>query len=257
MALGRDVVVTLEDRYQCIAIDLPLGAHRWPLAASADRSATSLARLLLHCLELLDVRDATVVANDTAGGLLLVSIATDHPALDRVVGLVLTNCETYDHFAPDALKSSAAIYRACPQLACELPRLQLRSSRGRRKLASTVVSNGLDNEREESFFGPARGDKRLADDLAAAFAGFRPELLLRAAEAIPRFDRPVLLAWADSCDFFLVEHAERLAADFPDATLVSILHAKTRVPVDHPVAVAEAITSLARPSDQPHTNGLW
>ena len=53
--LWRDVVVALEDRYRCITIDLPLGAHPWPLSTGADRSATSLARLLLDCLELLDV----------------------------------------------------------------------------------------------------------------------------------------------------------------------------------------------------------
>src|SRR6266487_4602364 len=82
--LWRDVVVALEDRYRCITIDLPLGAHPWPLSAGADRSATSLARLLLDCLELLEVEDATVVANDTAGGLLLLSRASGHPALGRV-----------------------------------------------------------------------------------------------------------------------------------------------------------------------------
>ena len=74
--LWRDVVAALEDRYRCITIDLPLGAHPWPLPPGADRSATSLARLLLDCLELLDVDDATVVANDTAGGLLLLSLAS-------------------------------------------------------------------------------------------------------------------------------------------------------------------------------------
>ena len=79
--LWRDVVVALEDRYRCITIDLPLGAHPLPLSAGADRSADSLARLELDCLELLDVHDATVVANDTAGGLLLLSLATGHPAL--------------------------------------------------------------------------------------------------------------------------------------------------------------------------------
>src|SRR4051794_5988400 len=51
--LWRDVVVALEDRYRCITIDLPLGAHPWPLAAGADRSASSLARLLLDCLRYL------------------------------------------------------------------------------------------------------------------------------------------------------------------------------------------------------------
>ena len=82
--LWRDVVAALDDRYRCITIDLPLGAHPWPLSPGADRSAISLARLLLDCLELLEVDDATVVANDTAGGLLLLSLATGHRALGRM-----------------------------------------------------------------------------------------------------------------------------------------------------------------------------
>jgi len=53
--LWRDVVARLEDRYRCITIDLPLGAHPWPLSPGADRSATSLTRLELDCLEALDV----------------------------------------------------------------------------------------------------------------------------------------------------------------------------------------------------------
>ena len=82
--LWGNVVTVLEDRYRCITIDLPLGAHPWPLNPRADRSATSLARLLPDCLELLDVKNVTMVANDTAGGLLLLSLATGHPALGRV-----------------------------------------------------------------------------------------------------------------------------------------------------------------------------
>ena len=49
--LWRDVIARLEDRYRCVTIDLPLGAHPWPMTPGADRSATSLARLLLDCLE--------------------------------------------------------------------------------------------------------------------------------------------------------------------------------------------------------------
>ena len=242
--LWRDVVAALEDRYRCITIDLPLGAHPWPLSPGADRSATSLARLLLDCLELLDVDDATVVANDTAGGLLLLSLATGHPALGRVGRLVLTNCENYDQFPPDALRKAAAVCRALPRLARALLRLQLRSPRGRRKVVSSVTASGLDDERAESFFGPARRDRRVADDLVAAMAGFRPQLLIDAAEAIPRFDRPVLLVWGESCDFFPMTDARRLASDFPCATLVPVPGAKTWVPVDNPVAVAGAIAEF-------------
>jgi len=239
--LWRDVVAALQDRYRCITIDLPLGAHPWPLAPGADRSATSLARLLLDCLDLLAVEDATVVANDTAGGLLLLSLATGHPALGRVGRLVLTNCESYDQFPPDKLKKATAACRAFPRLARTGLRLQFRSSAARRRGIATVTASGLDDERAESFFGPIRRDRRVAGDMVAAVAGERPQLLIDAAGAIPGFDRPVLVIWGESCDFFPMTGAQRLASDFPHATLVPVPGAKTWVPVDNPAAVAAAI----------------
>jgi pimeloyl-ACP methyl ester carboxylesterase len=235
--LWRDVVAALEDRYRCITVDLPLGAHRWPLSPGADRSATSLARLLLDCLDLLEVEDATVVANDTAGGLLLLSLASGHPALRRVGRLVLTNCESYDQFPPDKLKKASAMARALPRVS----RAAVRLAAGRRKGLDSVTARGLDPERAESFLGPVRRDRQVAGDLVAAMAGFRPQLLLDAAAAIPGFDRPVLLIWGDTCEFFPMAGARRLASEFPRATLVPIPGAKTWVPVDNPAAVAEAI----------------
>ena len=182
-----------------------------------------------------------MVANDTAGGLLLLSLASGHPALGRVGGLVLTNCDNYDQFPPDALQKAATACRTVPWLARELLRLQLRSSTARRKVISTVVAGTLDHERVESFLGPARRDRRVADDLVAALGGCRPELLLDAAEAIPRFDRPVVLIWGESDDFFPITGAQRLASEFPSATLVPVPDAKTWVPIDNPAAVADAI----------------
>ena len=237
--LWRDVVVAIEDRYRCITIDLPLGSHRWPLSPGADRSATSLAGLLLDCLELLDVDDVTVTANDTAGGLLLLSLASGHPALRRVGRLVLTNCESYDQFPPDKLKMATAMCRNFPRLA----RAGIRMT-ARRGNVSSVAASRLDPQRAESFFGPARRDPRIADDLVAAMAGFQPQLLVDAAEAIPRFDRPVLLVWGESCGYFPMDQARRLASEFPQATLVSVAGAKTWVPLDNPGAVADAIVKF-------------
>jgi pimeloyl-ACP methyl ester carboxylesterase len=239
--LWRDVVTALEDRYRCISIDLPLGAHPWPLSAGADRSAQSLARLLLDCLELLEVDDATVVANDTAGGLLLLSLASGHPALGRMSRLVLTNCDCYDQFPPDSLRKGSAAARTVPWLARAMLRLQLRSAAGRRRGLATVTTGGLDAAREESFFGPVRRDRRVAGDLVAAMAGFRPQLLLDAASAIPSFGRPVLVIWGEACRFFPVTLARRLVSEFPQATLIPVPGAGTWVPVDDPAAVAEAI----------------
>ena len=75
-------------------------------------------------------------------------------------------------------------------------------------------------------------------------AGFRPQLLIDAAEAIPRYDRPVLLVWGESCDFFPIADAQRLASDFPSATLLSVPGAKTWVPIDNPGAVSDAIVEF-------------
>jgi len=242
--LWRDVVAPLKDRYRCITIDLPLGAHRWPLSPGADRSATSLARLELDCLELLDVDDATVVANDTAGGLLLLSLASGHPALGRIGRLVLTNCENYDQFPPDKLRLAAAMCRTIPRFAQAGLRLQVGSSAGRRRAISTVTARGLDEQRTEAFFGPLRHNKKVAEDLVAAQGGCRPQLLIDAAEAIPHFDRPVLLVWGESCDFFPMAGARRLASEFPSAKLIAVPGAKTWVPVDQPSAVADAIAEF-------------
>jgi pimeloyl-ACP methyl ester carboxylesterase len=246
--LWRDVAGALADRYRCVTVDLPLGAHPVPLTAGADRSAASLARLLLDSLDLLDVADATVVANDTAGGLLLLSLASGHPALGRVGRLVLTNCESYDQFPPDALKKASALSRAFPWLARTAIRRQLRRQLRRPavhgKGIASVTATGLDPGRTASFAGPGARDGRVAGDLVAAMAGFRPQLLLDAAAAIPRFDRPVLLIWGEECRFFPMPHARRLAADFPHATLVSVPGARTWVPVDDPAAVAGAIAEF-------------
>jgi pimeloyl-ACP methyl ester carboxylesterase len=243
--LWRDVIARLRDDYRCITVDLPLGAHSRPLSPGADRSATSLARLLLDCLELLDVDDATVVANDTAGGLLLLSLGTDHPALARIGRLVLTNCESYDKFPPDQLKRAAALCRALPRTSRGMIRLQGRVSLLRDKVIAGVAAHGLDAERTESFFGPARRDPQVSGDLVAAMAGFRPELLLEAARVIPGYDRQVLLVWGDSCDFFPAADGERLASEFPNATLRPVPGAKTWVPIDNPGALADAIVEFA------------
>ena len=242
--LWRDVVAALDDRYRCITVDLPLGSHAWALPKGADRSAGSLARLLLDCLELLELHDATLIANDTAGGLLLLSLASEHPALQRVSRLVLTNCESHDQFPPDALRKASALSRRLPRLARGLLRLQLRIPVIRRAVLKGVSASGLDDHRVQSFYRPMREDPNVAGDLIAAMAGFRPQLLLDAEKAIPEFDRPVLLVWGDSCDFFPMEQGERLAAEFPSASLVSVPGAKTWVPVEDPLALADAIVGF-------------
>jgi pimeloyl-ACP methyl ester carboxylesterase len=122
--------------------------------------------------------------------------------------------------------------------------LQARSAAARRRGSAMVSARGLDAERAESFAAPSRRDKRVAGDFVAAWGGFQPRLLVDAAGAIPQFGRPVLLVWGDACGFFPMAHAQRLASQFPHATLVPVAGAKTWVPVDNPAALAEAIAGF-------------
>ena len=80
--------------------------------------------------------------------------------------------------------------------------------------------------------------------MVATIGGERPHLLIEAAQAIPGFGRPVLVIWGESCEFFPMAYARRLASDFPRATLVCVPGAKTWVPVDSPAVVAGAIGSF-------------
>jgi pimeloyl-ACP methyl ester carboxylesterase len=246
--LWTDVAARLEDWYRCVMVDLPLGAHHHPLSSGADRSARSLARLILDVLVLLDLSDAVVVANDTAGGLCLLALAERHDGLDRIGALVLTNCESFEHFPPRGLRLLGVLCRRTPTIACRIVRRSLRSPRGRRRFVGAVASRPLDAARAESFFAPSR-DPRIVDDLVRAFATFRPATMLAAAAALERFDRPVLLAWGDRCDFFPMAHADRIAATFPDATVTTIAGARTWVPVDEPAQLATAIAQFAPATD--------
>jgi hypothetical protein len=242
--LWNDVVAELAADHRCVMFDLPLGAHRFPFDRTADRSARSLARLILDCLEELDLRDVVLVANDTAGGLCLLALDEPHERVHRIGALVLTNCDSFEHFPPRAVRPFCALCRRAPTLARGLVRRVLRSTRGRCRLVDSVAATALDDGRTLSFFEPLR-DPAIADDLVRAFAGFRPSIMLDAVPAIARFIQPVAVAWGDNCDFFPFDHGQRLAATFPNATLHRVAGARTWVPLDAPSQLADIIATTA------------
>ena len=80
--------------------------------------------------------------------------------------------------------------------------------------------------------------------LRAVFADER--LLLRAAEALPAFDRPALVVWAAGDRVMPPEHGRRLATLLPNARLLEIADSYTLIPLDQPAQLAEAIREFAR-----------
>jgi pimeloyl-ACP methyl ester carboxylesterase len=99
--LWRDVVTRLSGRFRCVVLDLPLGGHSVAMRPEADLSPRRVASIIADFMEALDLRDVTLVGNDTGGAICQIVIA-NHPG--RIGRLVLTNCDAYEAFFPLLLR---------------------------------------------------------------------------------------------------------------------------------------------------------
>ena len=235
--LWDPVVERLADRARCIVPDLPLGSHRTAMRPDADMSPHGLARLVAGVLDALDVRDVTLVGNDT-GGALCQLVAGRHP--ERVGRLVLTNCDAFENFPPKAFRPLVWAARAHLLTAALQP---LRVARLRRLpfAYGLLTRHPLPDAVLEGWTRPFLSDAGVRRDTRKLFAGVDPGLLLDNAARLAEFDRPVLLAWAPRDPFFPIEGARRLAATFPDARVAEIPDARAFVSRDQPERLAELL----------------
>ena len=224
---------------RCIVPTWPLGAHRDP-APNADLGARATARRIPAFLDALDLRDVTLVGNDTGGGLCLAALGTGHPGLDRIGRLVLTNCDSYEHFPPKGFDRIAALSRRVPPLVALMLRF-FASGPGQRQFMKSVCADpprGDDAAPLFEAFAVSQGARR---DALRVTQSLEPGVTLDAVPALRAFAKPVLLAWGDADTLFPLDHARRLEADFPDARLEVIAGAKTYVMLDRPAELAAAL----------------
>ncbi|WP_123670546.1 alpha/beta fold hydrolase [Actinocorallia herbida] len=238
--LWRLVVPGLADRFRCLTLDLPFGAHAGSVP-DADLTPPGLAALVVAALEALDRGPVTLVGNDT-GGAVCQLVAVSRP--DLVARLVLTSCDAYDNFPPKAfgyLKPVAAVPGGLAALltALRLPalrRLPIAFGRLSRRTVPRKVS--------DTYVLPACVGRDVRADLRRVLRGVDRRHTLEAARRFGGFTRPVLIAWSADDVFFPAGHAERLAADFPDATLTWIPGARTFSAEDAPEALAASIAAF-------------
>ena len=76
--LWRKVTPRLERDFRCIAPDWPLGSHEVPMNRDADTSPAGVAKIIAEFLEALDLKNVTLVGNDSGGALCQI-VATEHP----------------------------------------------------------------------------------------------------------------------------------------------------------------------------------
>jgi pimeloyl-ACP methyl ester carboxylesterase len=239
--LWRKIVPPLAREFRCIVPDLPLGSHTRAMRADADLSPPALAQLVADLLAALDLRDVTLVGNDT-GGALCQLVVTRHP--ERVARLILTPCDAFDNFPPAFFAPLVAAGRHPALLNLIVQTMRLPA------LARTPLAYGwlakrrLDDALLRSFTRPAIESADVRRDTAKVIRGLDPRLTIEAAERLRGFAGPTLLAWAKEDRFFPLEHAHRLAGILPDARVVEIDDAWTFVPEDQPERLASLIAGF-------------
>lgn len=215
-------------------VDWPLGSHSIPVP-DADLTPPGVADLIAEFLEALDLNDVTIVANDTGGAITQV-LMTRHP--ERIGSVVLASCDAFERFFPPTFAPLPVLahvpgFLAVLTQAVRVPVIQ------RLPVAFGWVAKRLPpREVVTSYLAPSRHNRAIRKDLTRFLKGVNRRHTLAAAEKLPAFDKPVLLAWASEDKLFPLSLAERLAAKLPHATIVEIADSYTFIPEDQPAELA-------------------
>ena len=230
------VIERLADRHRCVAIDLPLGAHRVPMRPDADVSPRGVAGMIAGVMEQLDLRDVVLVGNDTGGAICQLVVA-HHP--ERLAGLVLTTCDAYEHFPPPLLKGLTFLGRK-PRFGDALLRM------GRFALVRDAliapVNKRRSAERSQAWVEPLT-QSGIRRDVLRFMARIDNADTIAAGEALKTFGRPALVVWTLGDRFFPLSDGRRLAADL-SAPLDVLDDTRTFIPLDQPERLAELIRAF-------------
>jgi pimeloyl-ACP methyl ester carboxylesterase len=238
--LWRKVVPRL-DGFTRVTLDLPLGSHTIPMPKDMDFGSAALADLMADAIEKLDLSGATVVGNDTGGGLTQI-LAARRPEL--VGAFVLTSCDAFDNFPPRFFRVVLAPARIPGGVSAAFRGLWLRRLR-RLPIAYGWLSNEpIEPEADDSYVLPVLTSGEIRRDVRRLLNGFERAELLDAAAKLTSWDKPALIAWSRNDRFFPAAHAERLAKLIPDARLEWIEGARTFSPEDRPDRLAEVIRAF-------------
>jgi pimeloyl-ACP methyl ester carboxylesterase len=182
-----------------------------------------------------------LVGNDTGGAICQV-VAVDHP--ERLGRLVLTNCDAFENFPPSFFKALIAAAKLPGGLKAALAPMRTAAAR-RSPIGYGLLSHGDVDHLARHWVEPAFAREEVMDDLRRLTVALDNEVTLDAAARLPRFERPVLLAWALDDKLFPVEHAHRLAALLPDARVETIERSRTFSMIDQPEQLAKLIGVFA------------
>ncbi|MET0996439.1 MAG: alpha/beta hydrolase [Mycobacterium sp.] len=226
--------------FRCYLPTWPLGSHTIPVNDGADLSPRGVAEMIHEFIAHLGLADVTLVGNDTGGGLcqLLIDV---HP--DDVSRVVLTNCDAFDKFPPFAFTMVFAMLRGPKSIKTLFESMRVKA------LRHSPLGFGLlakpDPALTASWLAPCRNDARICRDLATLLRHVARTDLTDVSTRLPRFTKPVAVVWGQRDRAFTPALGRRLAALFPNSTLVEVPGARTFVALDDPAPVVDAIASVS------------
>jgi pimeloyl-ACP methyl ester carboxylesterase len=226
--------------FRCILPDWPLGSHTVPVDQGVELTPASVAEMVNEFIGLLDLHDVTLVGNDTGGGLCQLLIDA-HP--DSVGRLVLTNCDAFDKFPPFPFNVVFATMRG-PRSIRLLSKLMKVTALRHSPLGYGLLLRPEDGALTASWVAPMSTDRRIAQNLATLLRGVAATDLVDVATRLPRFTKPVTIVWGMADRSFTPALGRRLAALFPNASMVEVPGARTFVALDAPRAVVDAIETV-------------
>lgn len=236
------VVAGLAARHRCITVDWPFGAHRQPMRADADLSPPGLAELVIEVLDRLDEPQAVLVGNDS-GGVIAQLVAAACPG--RVAALVLVACDAFEVFPPGPYRLLFRLAAVPGFMRVAAAAMTIPTIAGTRLGYGAVIEHDPSSVRR--WAAPLAADPRIRRDAAKLMTGSSNTQTLTAARTFGRFDRPVLVVWADRDRLFSPSLGRRLADAFPHGSLEVVADSGTFVPHDQPERLTELLTGfLAR-----------
>jgi pimeloyl-ACP methyl ester carboxylesterase len=240
--LWRKVTAEASRWARCIRPDLPFGSHATAMNADADLSLHGMAAIVAELLEALDLRDVTIVGNDSGGAVSQV-LVTEHP--ERIGALVLTPCDAFENCPPKLFRPMVNAARGPKSVLALLGGMKSPAMRRAPFAYGWLAKHGIPDEVSAGWVEPALRDAQVRRDIAKVCRGLDPAVTLDAAAKLSAFARPALLAWAAEDKFFPVEHARRLATIIPDARLELIDDCWSFVPEDQPARLAALLEAFA------------
>jgi len=239
-SLWDEVIADLADDYRCVAPTLPLGAHRHAMHDDADLSLRGIAGLVAEFLDRLDLNDVTLVGTDT-GGAVVQLLMSDGAA--RVGRVVLASCDAFDNFPPGLTGKALVMSGKLPPAMFGLFMQQMRLRLVRRLPIAFGWLTMRGDGATKRWIEPVLRQPEIRRDTVRVLRAIAAErnLMVQAAEGLPRFDRPALVVWASEDRVMPPEHGRRLAGLLPQGRLVEIPDSYTLIPLDQPARLAEAM----------------